>query len=837
MNSDHNQEKRWFFNPRDNRGALYSKVFLHGDNFAAVVDPLNTPAADMMRSEFYQTNTPGQSNEHLHEDFVDFVINTALYHRELDRPTQSGNQVETVRRNIVHEANNHATLQTNALKQSMQRRSLNADLGMVVNDLAGVAARTVVNWTPRANIGTVTRDIDSAVRRTVVTEINREILDAATNGNRVHSTVNNINDKNSADIRTVAYRSFMDALANNYLDKFNRNFATMANSSAAKALYDNVYSKWGNLSDGSKKFYRAMITPMKKVNNQWVPLGEDEFANPRVGDDNIRINLVKDTVGGDSTRFAATLPEVDGNVFGSLWYTNCNGQVEQVRLPAGKTPVLKFIYDAVYRHTGRGNCVDTGAVAIHGPLGPVAPIVNLKAPNRLATVGLRYFRINVDPFVRKRLRQVSQPQTAPMVDHHVANLLDANVWNRNTNNELERRDENGDVIGLDEALDRLTAKKDCYNTYVNSDGVEQCREYIFDCLLEDDGPGLSGCLNKLRSKEFFTVAVREINNIHPVVALKTLNKFGFYPPEEVTEVINGREVTLKKVMDVNKWLQNYMTKNFTDDNVRKAINGNDRLIAYLDLVVQYVNSNPAILNKGLNVQTGEMIGKYKPSKMCNDLGIPARREPKRGHALVNQVARLDNHLKTGYQRVGAKNPDWSVSVQTGRLSTPFGSAINPGAFGAPVTTGVFSMMGGGSASSQLSQPSVRSSQLIGNVLNALYNELANRNKRITDVDKQKISHRLNALAKEEEELLKTVRYIEEYNSLLDYFKDYNSQTLSEAHLHSLVERHRGLLKKQVKHGDELRQIVSALNEILKKDQGVSNERESWSGDAGQQLTL
>ena len=142
---------------------------------------------------------------------------------------------------------------------------------------------------------------------------------------------------------------------------------------------------------------------------------------------------------------------------------------------------------------------------------------------------------------------------------------------------------------------------------------------MFQCLLSDDAASLDVCLNTFKNNEFFKTAKREINSMHPVLALKTLQKFGFRT-EYVNDSLGGK---LRKVQSVDSWMKTYMKETFNPSQIQQITDGNDRLIAYLDLVSQYINANPGILNKGYGGTSAEASGLFKPSDYVRSVGIPA----------------------------------------------------------------------------------------------------------------------------------------------------------------------------------------------------------------------
>ena len=90
---------------KDRRGQLYSKLAMNKTQFGVAVnqsDPNTDRAGDMflhlMKAMDYtpEKKQPGMHDNDVHNEFVDFIVKTALWHRKLDRPTGLREVSETV---------------------------------------------------------------------------------------------------------------------------------------------------------------------------------------------------------------------------------------------------------------------------------------------------------------------------------------------------------------------------------------------------------------------------------------------------------------------------------------------------------------------------------------------------------------------------------------------------------------------------------------------------------------------------------------------------------------------------------------------------------------------
>src|SRR5439155_5760813 len=102
-------------------------------------------------------------------------------------------------------------------------------------------------------------------------------------------------------------------------------------------------------------------------------------------------------------------------------------------------------------------------------------------------------------------------------------------------------------------------------------------------------------------------------------------------------------------------------------------NDNNQLLAYVDLISQYVNANPGILNKGYGGVSEEGVGLFKVSDFAKRLKLEPRREPRRQDALRYNINRFRKHIQVTKT---TKNPFFSQMGN--RVVTPFGRDLSPG---------------------------------------------------------------------------------------------------------------------------------------------------------------
>ncbi len=349
----------------------------------------------------------------------------------------------------------------------------------------------------------------------------------------------------------------------------------------------------------------------------------------------------------------------------------------------------------------------------------------------------------------------------------------------------------------------------CYGTYVKVKDADECENFLFECLLSDDREALGKWLDANRNKDFFNVAREDIKNLHPVLAVRILQQFGFRKYETTDE--NG--MTIWKIESVNHWLKNYMQQRFANnDELTKLIKDNEtwHIITYLELVSQYVNCNPAILNKNYTKDPHQVLSQLEKTDLGRKLDLEYE-QPRKN--MVADMGRLRGHL---FVSKAQTNP-FFVNMG-GRVTTPWGRQYTPGI--SMLRGG--SMSGGGKDCESVRERinksgTIASHDMIGKFINSFVTQLQRKNKTLSPDTQRKIRENLNKYKQTETELLRTLCYLEEYNTLMDEFRDYKSDVLTEANMQKIVNRFDVLSGKHGAVEGQLVNIISKISDLLEDE--------------------
>jgi hypothetical protein len=422
-------------------------------------------------------------------------------------------------------------------------------------------------------------------------------------------------------------------------------------------------------------------------------------------------------------------------------------------------------------------------------------------PKNCTHSGDGFVTLKTDNIVRKRLvglKTKSEKYPQPIQVEDVISFVDKNIW-KYDGNKLYRynsaTDSRIDYGDEDQAtLEALKVNNNCYTTNVTDD-PDACKRHVYECLLDNDSKGLDKCwiVTDKITTDFYTKAKKDIGSMHPMVALRTLQRFGF---RTTLKYDSEAQMDLNKVESVDHWKNNYLDVKFPkeSDTVKK----NENLLKYLDLVVQYVNSNPALINKHYSGKSSETVGKWTQSILATRLNLQPRYEPHNNNA-VNEFTRLQKHQQSGLLGLTGFR---GATI----LRPPFGNTQLLAPFSTP--THMNFQMGG-----SMQAVTSHGSALVRNSILTALKTMQQFNKELDANSKLKIEEKIANMAKVENELNRTATYLAEYSNLLEVFGDYQTNTLSEAKLESITSRYNNLLQKHNNEEKSMMTVLQALHKI------------------------
>lgn len=583
------------------------------------------------------------------------------------------------------------------------------------------------------------------------------------------------------------------------------------NDKDQREFYDNVFAKWDRFSNDTRAFYDKYVEllQMNKTTNKWesIPSSQRSAAYSAAGNNpsDYRVNFKKFTQG---QRAAFVGPYYTGSLLLAGDLPPATGSFHE-----GSAILDANMFRNLFEKTYNPNWSATIFSSLAGVAGKLYSVFTTLPPT---PPGEKRFHVKLGELVRETLFRSSQAavEDAEEVAERATVTLDCVECGLITR-------KNGkmyvNVNGKEEPVDvtdEWTKKafedsNKCYGTYVRAANSTECEKFLFESLLSDNSTDLDNWLSKNQNKDFFKVAREDIKNLHPVLAVRILQQFGFRKYQTTDE--NG--MTIWKIESVNHWLKNYMKQRFNNDaKLTNLIKENEtwHIITYLDLVSQYVNCNPAILNKNYTKDPHQALSQLEKTDLGRKLDLEY--EQPRRHTSVD-MGRLRGHLfvSKAYRNPFFVNTGGVVATPWGRQYTPGLSMLRGGA-----------MSGGGKECEYVRERinrsgTVASYDMIAKFIHSFETQLARKNKTLSADTSRKIKENLNKYKQTETELLRTLCYLEEYNTLMDEFRNYNSEILTEANMQKIVNRFDVLSDKHGSVENQLVNIISKISDLLEDE--------------------
>lgn len=803
---DKYDDRKWLFTDDDDdlRGNLASKAFFADDGGESVNEEpdkfINDQAPLFMKVSSYDNRQAGEYDQDVHHEFTDFIVNTALFHRELDKQTELGKEYETLSTRI-----DSATFEPvlDLINTSVARIAsiTSADRDNILTSIANKLKNEVFSITMDTELNPFGNFIDTNIKTYIQVEIQGTV---DTLFALPHDTTR---DAAYADYKKSNLSSFITQLrgtlkrlahtAKNQTMSPQPTYTTLATNPHAKKVYEKVYANWGELSDSTKSFYTNFLMLMKRSGSGglWDPVPESQYGS--VPDfNNLRLNLKKGA-SPKITLFGERLPKYSSKYFRKVWFINNTGAVNA--FSTTNANMFRELYNAIYHQDGSAGGVSYSEFASTYSRG-----VN------------KYFRVKVDDLVRGRIFAISnakvEEEVLPETDGPMSYLSmeNRNIWFRDsTDPGVFVTVVNGEKVRMGaedaETMKRMKAAHQCYGTYVNNKDEASCKKFIFECLLSQDPKSLERCLTELKSsdKSFFEVATNDIKNLHPVLAQQLLHQFGF---RKTSEYDNQARSQIWKVESCAHWLQHYMAKKFSANDIATMLAAPEQrpLLNYLDLVSQYVNANPAILNAKYTGTSDEAVGLIKPTAHAQKLGLIPRMEVSDKSKLYCDLDKLWGKVKTQE----SMPHQFFSRVGNNQIFSPF-------MFNGIMPHGFLSQRGGGDKCDYILKKfnanQVTCGEMISNFMQVVTKELENRGKKLSATETKNLNDHLVLLKQLECEMLRTLCYIDEYSKLVDTLKDYKAETVDMKYISNFVDRLSGITKK--KNSVELK-FVEWFGDIL-----------------------
>ena len=359
---------------------------------------------------------------------------------------------------------------------------------------------------------------------------------------------------------------------------------------------------------------------------------------------------------------------------------------------------------------------------------------------------------------------------------------------------------NKNVEESEKLLEEIKDTK-CFGTGVGSDDVTfKCEDFILDCL-RGDNTSIKKCKQYMTNKGFYKKATEEVDSMIPFMAVKILDAFRVVKGISYDSRVNSN---IEKYESYETWIKRIAEIN--DVNEASAteiaqIKDNNELRHYIKLLIQKVNSNPAILNKKYTGTKYDQCtfdtNKFKDSYFYN-LGL-----------------RVRNGMPTNFNKSDILRTVSTVSSNLAFLPTSFNfrdSIVNVqrfgrgglGYFGVP---GGF-MMGGGVTKYNMYRPSY---DILKKSFDNLEKQLEAHDKSISDGNRKTISKFFESYRINEKKIMQVLNYIHRYNEIDRMYGVYdNKNILNMSDFKKIVDNYDNQGNKIFKKTDDISALFTQL---------------------------
>jgi hypothetical protein len=411
---------------------------------------------------------------------------------------------------------------------------------------------------------------------------------------------------------------------------------------------------------------------------------------------------------------------------------------------------------------------------------------------------LLVFNVNVDNIVRAKIAALQGVQEAQdielsKIDKNIYDI--SSMWYKTADGSIFRYVDgvrvDCDVKKSNFTKTYVTLANNCYSSLFTGDS-EQCKNVLTKCIFNDNTQSAKDCVEALRHVDMNKVIVSEIQNIHPLVALGILKKLNF----RTRSVTNDDGTSYLEMESVSHWAKEYAETN--GENYATFVTSNMNMIKYLNLLVQYVDNNPGILNPEYADEINNKMSKrhsFKGSAFAEEIGIPKREIPM---SSAYDSAMFKRHFKLGRMvMTGGSYPYGPFIMQRKRLISPFKMhTLTPHRF---------------SFNNHVTRRHA-DYDYVYDLIHTLKRELEHKGKKFDPTSEKYITDIMKSHKQNELVINKIISTLELYNSYIDLFSDYKSELLNMDNLNKIAKMYKNRITNR---GDLDKNLYKTFNKLEK----------------------
>ncbi len=736
------------FFSNDGRGVQFVHFNYKGNDYESSINSQNNvdtimgePIFQLMISNNYLKKTDDQNNNDIHQDFVDFIIKTALSHRNLDKPSTN---IPDIMKNINTVDENLEKIPDIEFRNFLSRVLIYL-LRLTKNKqaLPNLKSKKLLDEMIRLN-GNKLPDFIIPIMKTVIgsykiyesdaTYLKTVIIPSIVNG-IVNTVIETNNDSllktlltpgnfnkilKSSNYTSIFKTILMDKLLESLKESVKAAVPTglkilSTTGTSSSSVFDKI-KQLKNLNQNARKFYLANFVILQRNSDGSESLFYDLDKTDDMSKD-LRLNFKKTPSNKLRTVFSNTLPLIPSSCE-KLFFTDNSDNVKSISLSNlsenDRKHILRIIYDHVY---SSGNVFK---LVINGKENSFS--VKTTHPTH------SNFQVNYSKLISSVINNYGKhPRNT--FDNFDDLFLDmsTDILYKKDNNGLFRQVDETTKMYYDSSKFNTDIDNNCYGTYINDPSTD-CG--IAKVLLNNAPENLVRYLSTFKNETLFDVAKTDIQNINPEIMKNIVNTFGF--------VIRKESDGVYRPMGFNEWINSSRVS----ADIKQVVANNKKLSIYLSEILNILRKNPVLFNENV-----PLANPSHPNIGLSLFNTPLNMErPKRNIDLSSMILRTNGEQKVEMPFfLNLQN----VGFQTG------GGIMNE-----------------------------NNSDKIKQMFNQLFMQLEHNGKELKKEDKERINKVVETASKLEAQLNQMYEEIQLYSNLQEMLKDTNtvdSVGLTEIH--------------------------------------------------------
>jgi hypothetical protein len=416
------------------------------------------------------------------------------------------------------------------------------------------------------------------------------------------------------------------------------------------------------------------------------------------------------------------------------------------------------------------------------------------------------FNLNMDKIISELASDRAQGQTSVTVDTlSWFNKITSEtpvptdlIYRKNSDQKLYRRNEDGVEVPVPPSKWAYNSTtQHCNSSFLKISNEHDCGMYFMNLLTGKNIQEAATFINN--SGDFYGSLVNLEKTIHPDVAIQTLDGLGV---GKVNGTVNSQSVV--QYIQYEDWIDDIKKNKSVSNTIALE---NQKVRDYVSAVINYVNTNPSILNKNYRKERPDEIVPGTIRSRFDGVG--------EGEPHIRYVPNSNSIKFTDVSRIGS-----AINLRRASTAVSWGMQNVPPVLGVrPQFTSVY-RGGDDNLVSKIMNDEYRvetkrnrTSHLLRQIFQGLEYDLSSRQKSLDSTNKEQIEKLFVSLENAENHLFKVLDIIDKYASGTAIDRDSNT-SIDLPNIEKLIEKRNKLFKKIVIRENQLIPIQLTISSSM-----------------------